>query len=89
MRKLLILPVLALGACASTGPSIGGVSFADMDTNADGKVTMEEFTGKSAVFDAVDANDDKTITMEEAAAYARARRLGGGDGEVRSTGSRL
>jgi len=45
-----------------------------MDRNGDGDVSRTEFVGSNASFDAIDANKDGLITLEEAEAYDKRTR---------------
>lgn len=48
--------------------------FAKMDTNKDGVITRDEFTGRRPeMFDLIDANKDGKLTKEEISAAMKAR----------------
>jgi hypothetical protein len=50
------------------------VWFRKMDRNADGDVSRSEFLGTKAEFDAIDADKDALISLEEAEAYDKKMR---------------
>lgn len=62
----------------SQGP--GGANLqqriAAMDTNGDGLITRQEWTGRQQGFDRLDADRDGTITREELRAMRQAARQG-------------
>ena len=58
-----------LGQTATTAPTKGPVWFRKMDRNGDGDVSRAEFLGTKAEFDAIDANADGLITLDEAEAF--------------------
>ncbi len=55
-------------------PEQGPVWFRKMDRNADGDVSRTEFVGPKDSFDAIDANKDGLITLEEAQSYDKRSR---------------
>ena len=69
----LLLPALCLGVVLIPGLALAGDEplpptsqfFDEYDTNADGKVSTEEFRGASEVFKLLDKNGDGVITPEE------------------------
>ena len=55
-------------------PGAGPIWFRKMDRNGDGDVSRTEFVGSKVSFDAIDANKDGLISLEEAEAYDRRSR---------------
>jgi Ca2+-binding EF-hand superfamily protein len=55
-------------------PQKGPLWFRKMDRNGDGDVSRAEFIGSSEEFDAIDANHDGLISLEEAEAYDKKMR---------------
>ena len=53
-------------------------SWAAMDTNGDGALSMEEVSGTpwAATFSAMDANDDREVTKQEYSEYRKAMKNG-------------
>lgn len=58
----------------ATRPGPKPIWFHKMDRNGDGDLSRGEFLGSKASFDAIDANHDGLITLEEAKAYDRRTR---------------
>ncbi len=73
MRTLLPLLIwLGSGALAADGPPERFLRrLARDDTNGDGKVSRQEFTGPARLFERLDANRDGVVSQEEANAFAR------------------
>ena len=85
--RMIVLPacilMVAMAAAASNAQDRNRPSFADLDTNADGKVSLDEFSkvgGRRGTpentFKRMDANGDGYITEDE---YQTRRRGGRND----------
>lgn len=55
-------------------PGAGPIWLRKLDRNGDGDVSRTEFVGSKAAFDAIDANKDGLISLEEAEAYDKRSR---------------
>ncbi len=70
------LSLAALGAMAQPGEGRpGGGGFDRLDTDGDGKITVEEFSARhQALIEAADTDGDGAVSKEEMKAYHEARR---------------
>lgn len=71
-------PALYAQTQPAAGQGPGGANMlqriAAMDTNGDGRITREEWTGRQQGFDRLDADGDGAITREELRAMRQAAR---------------
>ena len=74
-----IIPRKAAQAASAEDAGAGARNpFARMDTNNDGKISRDEFTGPEWLFERIDVDGDSAITREEAAKFRASRGAGPG-----------
>jgi len=94
MIRLLLISLsagAALSACASTdaGPRIGSKTFAELDADANGSLSFEEYGEQAVNFTTLDRNGNGEVTAEEVRDYNRTTSAAKRRARNAETGSRL